>query len=90
MTAELHFSYHFRHIAMPAAICSDGVLAIISPTEIPPSAASDPYKTRYLLTARLSRNQAERKARHTLTGSFPRSKNFIFGSRGNRRFNRRQ
>src|SRR5271154_5177616 len=46
-----HFLCQPAQSAIPAAICSGGVFAIISETEMPLSAPSDWYKTRYLFMA---------------------------------------
>src|SRR5271170_1098531 len=46
-----HFLCQASQSAIPAAICSGGVFAITSDTDIPLSAPSDWYKTRYLFMA---------------------------------------
>src|SRR5271154_2698295 len=46
-----HFLCQPAQSAIPAAICSGGVFAIISDTDMPLSAPSDWYKTRYLFMA---------------------------------------
>src|SRR5271155_5405239 len=43
-----HFLCQASQTAIPAAICSGGVFAIISETDIPLSAPSEWYRTRYL------------------------------------------